>query len=62
MKSAALRIRIDPALHDEFLSCCKKQDTSASHVLRQFMRAFVEKNEKDSQQELFKEIDKIVKN
>ena len=61
MKSSALRVRVDPNLHDEFLNCCKEQDMSASHVLRQFMRAFVEKHGRGSQQELFKDVDKIAK-
>lgn len=59
MKSSALRVRVDPDLHDEFLDCCKEQDMSASHVLRQFMRAFVEKHGQRSQKEIFRDIDKI---
>ena len=61
MKSAALRVRIDPDLHDDFLNSCKELDMSASHVLRQFMRVFVEKQGKGSQRELFKIIDEVVK-
>jgi antitoxin component of RelBE/YafQ-DinJ toxin-antitoxin module len=53
MKSAAMRIRVEPELHDEFLTACKNQDLPASQVLRQFMKAFIEENIQGSQQELF---------
>lgn len=52
-KSAALRIRIAPELHQEFLDVCQLQDLSASHVLRQFMRSYVDQKRKEQQSELF---------
>ena len=52
-KSAALRIRIAPELHREFLEVCQLQDLSASHVLRQFMRSYVDQQRKEQQPELF---------
>lgn len=52
-KSSALRIRIDPDLHKEFIDVCKRQDTPASQVLRQFMRSYVENYSHSVQVELF---------
>lgn len=52
-KTAALRIRIAPELHQDFLEICKHQDLSASHVLRQFMRSYVEEHRNEQQGELF---------
>lgn len=52
-KSAALRIRIAPELHQEFLDVCQLQDLSASHVLRQFMRSYINQKRKEQQSELF---------
>ena len=57
-KSAALRIRIAPELHQEFLEVCQLQDLSASHVIRQFMRSYVEQQRKQQQPELFDVDDK----
>ena len=57
-KSAALRIRIAPELHREFLEVCQLQDLSASHVLRQFMRSYVDQQRKEQQPELFDVNDK----
>lgn len=62
MKSAALRIRIDPELHDNFLNSCKELDLSASHILRQFMKEFVEKSERKTPKELVEIIDDVVNN
>lgn len=61
MKSAALRIRVEPELHDDFLTACKNQDLPASQVLRQFMKAFVEENIVGTQQDLFEVAKKIGK-
>jgi hypothetical protein len=54
-KSAALRIRIEPSLHQQFIDTCKAQDVKASQVLRDFMRYFVAKNAEGKQAQLFKE-------
>lgn len=54
-KSAALRIRIEPSLHQEFISTCKAKDVKASQVLRDFMRHYVEQNAGGKQMSLFKE-------
>ena len=53
IKTAALRVRIAPELHKEFLQVCKHQDLSASHVLRQFMKSYVAQHRNDHQGELF---------
>ena len=52
-KSAALRIRIDPDLHREFLAICKVQDIPASHLLRQFMKSYVDNFRHGQQTDLF---------
>ncbi len=52
-KSAALRIRIEPSLHQQFISTCKAQDVKASQVLRDFMRQYVEHNAQGKQSQLF---------
>ena len=52
-KFSALRIRVDPELHREFLDVCKLLDVPAAQVLRQHMRKFVEENRDDMQDDLF---------
>ncbi|TVZ41175.1 hypothetical protein P886_0516 [Alteromonadaceae bacterium 2753L.S.0a.02] len=52
-KSSALRIRIEPELHREFLDTCKRLDLPAAQVLRQYMRKFVEEHNQGMQSELF---------
>ncbi|MGK0416531.1 hypothetical protein [Haliea sp.] len=54
-KSAALRVRLSPELHKEFLEVCKHEDVSASHVLRQFMRSYIDRCRRGQQSELFEE-------
>jgi antitoxin component of RelBE/YafQ-DinJ toxin-antitoxin module len=41
-KTSALRIRIDPSLHQQFLEACKNLDRPASQVIRDFMRQYVQ--------------------
>ncbi len=52
-KTAALRIRIEPDLHQEFLATCKAQDVPASQVLREFMKQYVAANERTPQLDIF---------
>ncbi len=52
-KSSSMRVRIDPSLHKEFLSACKRQDRPAAQVLREFMREYVVKFPPVEQHELF---------
>lgn len=54
-KTAALRIRIEPTLHQQFIATCKAQDVKASRVLRDFMRHFVAQNAYGKQTQLFQE-------
>lgn len=54
-KTAALRIRIEPALHQQFITTCKAQNVNASKVLRDFMRHFVQQNAGGKQTQLFQE-------
>lgn len=58
-KSAALRIRIDPDLHQQFLNVCQKQDVPASQVLRQYMRSYVEQFSHGLQSDLFESATKV---
>ncbi len=44
MKDAALRIRLSADLHQAFLAVCRAQDKPASHVLREYMRSYVQRN------------------
>ncbi len=44
MKDAALRIRLSADLHQAFLAVCRAQDKPASHVLREYMRAYVQRH------------------
>jgi hypothetical protein len=53
-KSAALRIRIEPSLHQQFIDTRRAQDVKASQVLRDFMRHFVAQNAEGKQAQLFK--------
>ena len=53
MKSSALRIRVEPELHRNFLDMCKRLDIPAAQLLRQYMRKFVEENKNDMQDDLF---------
>ena len=54
IKSAALRIRIDPDLHQRFLAICKENDVPAAQVLRQYMRDYVRMNSPTMQGDLFR--------
>jgi antitoxin component of RelBE/YafQ-DinJ toxin-antitoxin module len=52
-KTSALRIRIDPNLHHQFLKICKNQDRPASQVIRDFMKQYVQMHGGGLQLELF---------
>ena len=52
-KTSALRVRIDPNLHHQFLEICKKQDIPASQVIRDFMRQYVQMHGGGVQLKLF---------
>lgn len=54
-KTAALRIRIESMLHQQFIATCKDQDIKASELLRDFMRNYVERNAGGKQAQLFQE-------
>ena len=55
MKTAGLRIRIEPELRDEFVEACRAEDLTAAQVLRAFMRRYVAQHYQDMQEELFPE-------
>jgi hypothetical protein len=48
MKDSGLRIRIERALREKFLETCREQDRPAAQVIREFMRAYINENEKDN--------------
>ena len=41
VKDAGVRIRVEKSLRDRFLETCRRKDTPAAQVLRQFMREYV---------------------
>lgn len=43
MKDAGMRIRVEQELRDDFVAACQKLDVPAAQVLRQHMKAVVEK-------------------
>ncbi|RTX39634.1 plasmid-related protein [Pseudomonas aeruginosa] len=43
LKDSGMRIRVEKALREAFVQACRAQDRHASDVLRDFMRAFTEK-------------------
>lgn len=47
MKDVGLRIRVQRELREQFLEACKAQDKPAAQVLREFMREFIEENNKE---------------
>jgi hypothetical protein len=52
-KTSALRIRIDPILHQQFLETCKNKDRPASQVIRDFMKQYVQMYGSGLQLQLF---------
>lgn len=48
-----MRIRVDQKLRSEFVSLCRNEDKTASQVIRQFMRDYVESHYDNSQEDLF---------
>jgi len=40
-KTAAMRIRLDPQLHEAFIRTCKSQDIPAAQVLRELMKRYI---------------------
>ena len=45
MKDSGLRIRVQRELRDRFNEACRAEDKSAAQVLREFMRAYVDRHE-----------------
>lgn len=43
IKDSGMRIRVERDLREAFVQACRAQDRHASDVLRDFMRAFTEK-------------------
>ncbi len=41
IKDTGVRIRVEKRLRNQFLDACRRQDTPAAQVLRQFMREYV---------------------
>lgn len=53
MKTSAMRIRIEPELHKNFVTICQAQDLPAARVLRAFIKSYVEEHSNDFQLDLF---------
>jgi hypothetical protein len=53
MKTSAMRIRIEPELHKNFLTICRAQDLPGARVLRDFIKSYVEEHANDSQLDFF---------
>jgi len=45
MKDAGIRVRIEKNLRDDFAAVCQSEGRKASDVLREFMQAYVERNQ-----------------
>lgn len=43
-KDSQLVLRLEKAERDEFITLCKKMDTSAAREIRRFIREFLEQN------------------
>lgn len=45
VKDSGMRIRVEKELREAFVQACRAQDRAAADVLRDFMRAFTEKQQ-----------------
>jgi hypothetical protein len=52
-KDAGLRLRVERELRDEFVELCRGSGRPAAQVLRDFMRAYIERNRAVAQPDLF---------
>lgn len=55
-KDSGMRIRVEKELREAFVQACRAQDRAAADVLRDFMRAFTEKQQR-GQGSLFVDIE-----
>lgn len=46
IKDSGIRIRVEKELREAFVQACRAQERAASDVLRDFMRAFAEKQQR----------------
>jgi hypothetical protein len=53
LKTAGLRVRVEPELREEFVEICRTEGRPAAQVLRDFMRRYVSENRTSAQHELF---------
>jgi hypothetical protein len=47
-KDAGMRIRVDRELREQFLAVCQQEDRPAAQVLREFMRDYVSRERRES--------------
>lgn len=52
LKDSGMRIRVEKDLRDAFVQACRAQNRAAADVLRDFMRAFTDKQQQ-GQADLF---------
>jgi len=53
MKTAGLRIRIEPQLRNAFVRACRAKDQSAAQVIRAFIKDYLAEDENYLQKDLF---------
>lgn len=54
-KTSALRIRLEPDMHREFIELCKHMDKPAAQVLREYIRQFISENKGESTPKIIKD-------
>ena len=59
MKTVGLRIRLEPELRRAFVEACREADLSAAHVLRLFMRDYVDQSIAGKQRSLFEHSESV---
>lgn len=52
-KDAGLRLRVEREIRQEFVEACRAEGKSAAQVLREYMRAYIARNQATVQGELF---------
>ena len=52
VKDSGIRIRVEKELREAFVQACRAQERAASDVMREFMRAFTDKQQQ-GQADLF---------
>lgn len=59
VKTAGIRIRIEPELRDAFAKECRRNEVNAASVLRDFMKQYIDEGEASRQGKLFPQETKL---